>query len=239
MIFLGVVKTTQKIKDKNIRICCTWREDSDCENCSNNGQLDCKWEQKLLMRFMYAMLPSFALMFGTLIVGGIFVGAWWWIGVVVGYYAIFFIVETRILCSHCPYYSEEGVILHCLANHGFIKFYRYHPGPMSKGEKTLLIFGFILFAAVPLGAEIYYIIEVALNLVAYSQILFIILLVLLGFTAVSITFSFTFLFTKICPKCVNFSCPFNKATKEQINKYLEMNPVMKQAWIDCGYEMEL
>lgn len=232
-----MLKTTQESKDSSVKVCCTWREDIDCESCNIQGQLDCKWERKLLLRFMYAMLPSFVMMFGMLIVGGIFVGAWWWMGVVIGYYALFFIIETRILCSHCPYYSEKGRILHCLANHGFIKFYRYHPEPMSILERTLLVIGFIFFAAVPLGAGVYYVIIVALNLAVFSQSLFIILLVLLGCTTLSIVFSFTILFTKICPKCVNFSCPFNQATKNQIDEYLRKNPHMKQAWVACGYEL--
>jgi hypothetical protein len=232
-----VLKTTENITEtRKEQVCCTWQKDADCDNCPNKEVLDCRWEQKLLIRFMLALLPSLLIILTALIVGGIIVGAWWWIGVVAGYYALFFIIETRILCSHCPYYSEEGKILHCLANHGFIKWYRYHPGPMSRLEKILLIIGFILFATVPLGAEIYYILMITLNLGLYNYTQLTVLVVITGLTLLAISFSFSFLFTRICPQCVNFSCPFNKAQKEYIDEYLRRNPVMKEAWEKCGYK---
>ena len=103
---------------------------------------------------MYTMSPAILITFGAVIFGSVFTGGWWRIGVLTGYFAIFFIVETRILCSHCPYYSKEGIMLHCLANHGFIKFYRYHPEPMNLFEKILLIIGFVLFGTLPLLAQI-------------------------------------------------------------------------------------
>ena len=204
--------------DKEKIICCTWRDDADCTNCKTKGQLDCKWDQKLLFRFFLVFFPLFIVAYSALIVAAIFIGDWWWLGVLTGYFAFFFIIETRILCSHCPYYSKEGIILHCLANHGFIKFYHYHPEPLSKFEKALLVFGFILFGSLPLGAQVYNIVVVALFPSSYSNTLFILLLVLLGISVVGIGFGFGFLFTRICPNCVNFSCPFNKVPKEIVDE---------------------
>jgi hypothetical protein len=180
------------------------------------------------------MSPALLITFGSVIVGGVFTGIWWLIGVLIGYFAVFFIVETRILCSHCPYYSKDGFLLHCLANHGFIKFYRYHPEPMNLFERTLLIIGFVLFGTVPLAGQVPSIVRIASNLPA-DRIFFITLLVLLGFSIVGVIFSFTFLFTRICVKCVNFSCPFNKVPKELVDRYLDKNPDMKKAWLEHGY----
>lgn len=109
---------------------------------------------------------------------------------------------------------------------------------MNKVEKTLLIIGFIFFALVPLGAQTYNVIFVALAPESYSQAFSIVLIVLLGLSIVAIAIGFTLLFTRICPKCVNFSCPWNSVPKEIVNEYLAKNPVMKQAWIKAGYQFE-
>jgi hypothetical protein len=154
----------------------------------------------------------------------------------IGYFALFFIVETRILCSHCPYYSKEGIILHCLANHGFIKFYRYHPEPMNLFERVLLIIGFALFGIIPLAGQIPSIVAIASQLPS-ERIIFIVLLTLLGVSIIGLIFGFTFLFTRICTKCVNFSCPFNKVPKEFVDVYLNKSPVMKEAWIEQNYKI--
>ncbi len=216
-------------------ICCTWQDESVCESCSIKGKTYCRWDRKHLLRFFYIMSPALLITFGAVIVGAIFTGGWWRLGALFGYFALFFIVETRILCSHCPYYSKEGFILHCIANHGFIKFYRYHPEPMNLFEKTLLIIGFILFGTLPLLAQIPSIVILSRTL-PISQTIFIILLVLLGVSVVALIFAFTFLFTRICANCVNFSCPFNTVPKEIVDDYLDNNPNMKKAWLDSGYE---
>ena len=181
------------------------------------------------------MSPALLITFGSIIVGGVFTRIWWPIGVLIGYFTLFFIVETRILCSHCPYYSREGVMLHCLANHGFIKYARYHPEPMNLFERVLLIIGFVLFATIPLAGQVPSIVAVASNLPG-GRTIFITLLILLGFSIVGVIFSFTFLFTRICTKCVNFSCPFNKVPKELVDSYLDKNPNMKSAWLEHGYK---
>ncbi|NPE08745.1 MAG: hypothetical protein GNW80_10735 [Asgard group archaeon] len=182
------------------------------------------------------MSPALLITFGSVIVGGVFTGIWWPIGVLLGYFTVFFIVETRILCSHCPYYSREGVMLHCLANHGFIRFYRYHPEPMNLFERVLLIIGFVLFGTLPLAGQIPSIVRIASNLPAETTF-FITLLVLLGVSVIGVIFSFTFLFTRICIKCVNFSCPFNQVPKELVDSYLNKNPDMKKAWIEYNYKI--
>jgi hypothetical protein len=232
-----VRKITEVSSEKKITICCTWHDDAECENCSNKNQLDCKWERSLLLRFLLVMLPAFVFAFGGTIVGAVWTQAWWRLAVLIGYFALFFIVETRILCSHCPYYSDEGLVLHCLANHGFLKIFRYHPEPMSLLERILLVFGFILFGTLPILSQVYSLVIVARDQVTYNTTNLITLVILIALTAVSIIVAFTFLFTRICPKCVNFSCPFNSAPKECVDEYLERNPTMKEAWVKKGYKL--
>ena len=218
--------------------CCTWKEDSDCEDCNLHGILDCKWEKKLLLRFLYNMTPAFIFIIAGTIWGAVKLNNWWWFGVIVGYYALFFITETRILCSHCPYYSEEGKILHCLANHGFFKFSKYHPEPMNKTERILLQIGFVLFALVPISNQIVNIIIISLDRGSYGYIYYVGIWILLGLTIITIIYAFYTLFTKICTICVNFSCPFNGVPEKIVDEYLRKNPTMMKAWMDCGYILD-
>ncbi|NHJ86646.1 MAG: hypothetical protein FK734_14370 [Asgard group archaeon] len=221
---------------ETITVCCTWQDEKNCEGCQNNLYLDCRWEAKHLLRFFYAMGPALIFAFLGIILGDVFTLRWWQLGVLLGYYTIFFIIETRILCSHCPYYSEKSLILHCLANHGFIKYCRYHPEPLNRFEKTLLVIGIFFFGAVPLGLQIYNIVILS-KILILSSATFISLLVILGLTVGGLIFGFTFLFTKICTHCINFSCPFNSVPKELIDSYLEKNPYMKEAWVKAGYKI--
>ena len=108
---------------------------------------------------------------------------------------------------------------------------------MNQFEKRLLQFGFLLFALVPLSNQVINIIVLSLNRSNYSLGYYTGLLVILGLFIVSIVVAFSILFRKICPNCVNFSCPFNKVAKEKVDEYLNRNPTMKQAWIDCGYNL--
>jgi hypothetical protein len=231
-----LVKISEITSEKKHSPCCTWQDETNCQDCSNKEHLDCRWDRKHVLRFLLAMSPALLITFGSIIIGGIFSHIWWPIGLYIGYFTLFFIIETRILCSHCPYYSKEGFILHCLANHGFIKFYRYHPEPLNSFERVLLIIGFALFCIIPVAGQIPSIVVITSQLPS-ERIIFITLLALLGFSIVGIIFSFTFLFTRICTKCVNFSCPFNKVPKELVDLYLNKNPVMKKAWIEHNYNL--
>ncbi|MBC8275650.1 MAG: hypothetical protein H8E40_11875 [Chloroflexi bacterium] len=40
-----------------------------------------------------------------------------------------------------------------------------------------------------------------------------------------------------CSKCVNFSCPLNGVPKPVVDRYLEKNPVMREAWERTGHQL--
>ena len=44
-------KDDNKGDNHKVEISCTWDKESNCMNCSIKGELDCKWEQNLLLRF--------------------------------------------------------------------------------------------------------------------------------------------------------------------------------------------
>jgi len=229
-ITFGVTIKISESTESQSKICCTWQDETVCINCQEKTKLDCRWERKLLLRFMYFIMPAFIFGIGGIIFGALFTGMWWRLGAIAAYFAIFFIVETRILCSHCPYYSEEGKILHCLANHGFFKFAKYHPEPMNLFERILLVIGFLIFIIIFPLAQLYDLLFVITNLSSFDMYVLITISVLFGLSTISILTGFILLFTKICPYCVNFSCPWNKVPKEVVDAYLEKNIVMKEAW---------
>lgn len=224
-----------KINPHNI---CTWDPEADCEKCENRGRLSCKWSAQGLAGFL---LPAFAFglvaVFGIVMVG-IIAGLWWPLAAYLGFWVFFFtFFEIRILCSHCPYYARSGRMLHCLANHGTIKLWRYHPEPMNRFEKISLIVGFIIFGAFPVAVQAYGIFHMASAYSTYGNLALLGMIGITGATVLCIAAFYTVLWTLFCPRCVNFSCPFNRVPKKQVDSYLRRNPVMWKAWKKAGYKL--
>jgi len=218
---------------------CTWDEQADCHECTINGNLACKWDKKILGGFHGISWPAIIISVFGMVVVGYLTGAWWPLKAFILYFFLMFgVFEIRFLCSHCPYYAEEGKILHCLANHGSFKFWRYHPEPLNKFEKFMMYFLigtiYFVFPLSVLGFGIGYI------LVNYDQYGLISLLGLIGITVASIISALSFaltLKTFYCPKCVNFSCPLNTVPKPIIDEYLKKNDEMEEAWIKSGWQI--
>lgn len=189
---------------------CTWRPVSECEGCPLGERLKCRFRRGDLLHFM-AMFGGFVFPVVIGVIGGGY--GWWLLGWFAFWMLFFQIWEIRILCSHCPYYAEEGHTLHCIANYGSLKLWKYHPEPMSKSEKAQLFVGFAILVGYPFP------------------------LLLLGrqwaFAFLAAWGAFLFFWTLhkyTCSRCVNFSCPLNSVPKEVVNEYLRRNPVMRQAW---------
>lgn len=155
------------------------------------------------------------------------------IGMVLGGYAIYLIgygafwlfffgfFEIRILCSHCPFYAEKGSVLHCPANYGLPKVWKYHPEPMSLFEKVALVIGIAILFGYPLPF-----------LILGSQF------VLLGLTCYAGVLWFFVMQKDVCSKCVNFSCPLSRVPKEVVDEYLRRNAVIREAWEAKGYKLD-
>ena len=189
---------------------CTHLPESVCEGCGLRGRLMCRYAARDTLHFFVIVLPFFAASVGGMITAGY---GWWLFGWL-GYMLFFFFVwEARILCSHCPYWAEEGRILHCHANYGVIKLWRYRPEPMSRSEQVQFIIGVLIFLLYPL-------IFTALG----GQFL------LAGIGLVSAASFGYLLYREICSRCVNFSCPLNNVPSEVRKVYLEQNPMMGEAW---------
>jgi len=217
---------------------CTWDDDADCSNCELEGMLDCKWERRLLLRFY--KIGGLALVSGFS--AFIFIGlVHSWIPLII--YLVFWIfffgfLEVRVLCSHCPFYAEAGRTLHCLANHGTIKIWRYHPEPMNTYEKLGFLGGALFFMLFPIVTELYTIYTL-LDFAGNLNETIVVLTVLAVGSVVGGGIFFFGLITKICTSCVNFSCPLNRVPRKVVDTYLKRNPVMKEAWENKGYKIDL
>lgn len=172
-----------------------------------------------------------------LVLTGLLTGAWWPLVAYGACMVLFFgIIEIRILCCHCPFYTEEGDVLHCLGNHGAPKFWRHRPGPLKAWEQSSLITGFVIFGGAPLAAlgyNIWFTTTQGHGTVA--------LLGMIGLAAATLFVGLGFynlLRVHVCPRCVNFSCPLNLVTKDVVDAYLRLNPEMRAAWEKSGYRID-
>ncbi|MBD3255708.1 MAG: hypothetical protein GF383_11495 [Candidatus Lokiarchaeota archaeon] len=197
---------------------CTWKDASNCEKCKIEGKLKCRFKLKHLLFF----IGAFLLMFIPGVIGMILAGFGWFILGWIGFALFFFnIWESKILCSHCPFYAERGNTLHCIANYGSYKPWKYNPVPMSRSEKFQLIIGFIILGCFPFPFLFF-----------GQEFLF------LFITSIGLLSFFAYLKIKVCSKCVNFSCPFNSVKKEIVDDFLKKNRVMKKAWEEEGYILD-
>jgi len=226
--------------NKNPYNTCTWDDKADCPNCDIHGKLVCKWDKKILKGFHgISWPPILTSLIGMVVVGNL-TGTWWLLySFIIYFFLMFGFLEIRFLCSHCPYYAEEGKILHCLANHGSLKLWKYRPGPLNRFEKFMMYFLIAtIFFVFPLSVMGYGIAYLSMNYAEYGLIA---LLGLIGITVANFIASLSFYIsvkTFFCLNCVNFSCPLNTVPKPIIDGYLKKNDVMRKAWEKSGWQID-
>ena len=217
--------------DYNPHGVCTWGGETRCEGCGLRGMLNCRWDWRLLLGFVALILPFGASSFAVFLVAGCLMGSWLPPAVYFVLLAIFLtVVETRILCSHCPFYARAGRMIRCHANHGLPKPWRYRPGPMNSAERVILISCFLFFLAFPAVTGAW---GVGLLYGRASEQGQEGLLGLVCITAVNLASAVSFIILLsvfYCACCVNFSCPFNRVPEALRREYLALNPVLEEAW---------
>jgi len=210
--------------DTNTHGICIWKDISECSNCNIKDKLHCHVHIKFSL---YFGVGFFAALIPALI--GVFFSGFeirLLLIILIGWiiYALFFfcVWESRILCSHCPYYANDTQkTLHCDINRGAYKISRFHPEPLKKSEKIQFIIG----AGILIGYPIPF-------LIIGKQFLILIL------TLIGIGIWITIIQLKTCPVCINFSCPLNRVPKEIVDVFLKNNPRMRKAWEESGYKIE-
>ncbi len=200
---------------------CIWMDKSNCINCTLNQKLHCHPRMRISIYF----LSSFLFFLISAIIGLFLANYEILIFIVIILvwiiYMIFFfnIWESKVLCSHCPYYeNKDQRILHCYANAGILKTSKYKPGPISKSEKIQFILGVVILIGYPLPFLLFREQYIALIFSLLGIIIWIFLMQ-----------------TKICTICINFSCPLNRVKIEYRDCFIKKNPIIKIAWEEKGY----
>jgi len=206
---------------------CTWNEEGDCGDCELEGKLYCRWRSSHLAGFFSIMIGALSIGAVGLYLTGLIIGNQFPLISYFGFMIIFFnVIETWLLCRHCPYYARSGRTLHCLANHGCIKLWDYNPSPMSGREKNAMRLFFTLFFTYPLIVQLYGITQLPATW-DFSYIAYLGVFIAGVFSTIG---AYMNLRKYFCAHCINFSCPLNKVPEEIIEQYLDKNPVMKAAW---------
>lgn len=197
---------------------CTAKPTTSCEGCALNGPLICRFETRDTFHFFMIFLPFFMTIFGGMIVSGY---GWWLFGWLAYMLFFFFVWEGRVLCSHCPFWAKEELVLRCHANYGVIKIWRYRPEPMNRSEQIQFLVGALLLVTYPL-----------FFLVIGREYL----LASIGLASAT---SFGYLLRRsICSRCINFSCPLNNLPTNMRQAFFERNPRITRAWGQRGYRAE-
>ncbi|MFX1297314.1 MAG: hypothetical protein ACFFD2_20975 [Promethearchaeota archaeon] len=203
---------------------CIWKDPLVCSNCYLNGKLHCHTQAKYSVYFAIGFLAALIPALIGIFFSGFQINILITIIVVWIIYSLFFFCgwESRILCSHCPYYANDNQkTLHCAINKGAYKISKFHPEPMKKSEKIQFIIG----AGILIGYPIPF-------LIIGKQFLMLI------FTLIGIGIWIIIIQIKVCPVCINFSCPLNRVSKDLVNEFLRLNPRIRDAWEKTGYKIE-
>ena len=222
---------------QEIVVACTFRDESECEGCNLNSYLGCRYSKRDFWFFTLNQIPVTVMALFSLVFMGLLAGLWWALIVYVISALVFFGLglETRILCSHCPYWTNDSKLLNCWAYPNTYKFWRYRPEPMNSIEKFLLVLFFAFFGFFPVAMTSYGIWLIATS---PSLINLFSLLGIIGITVGTLLAAIQFFYILrfyFCSKCVNFSCPFNRVSTDKIKAYLQKNTVMKKAYETAGY----
>jgi len=127
----------------------------------------------------------------------------WMIGYLV-FMLSFGIVQIRFLCTHCPYYREEGKRVHCKSMWGWPRLFKPRPGARSGFDKMMFYSYFLLAFLFPM----------------YWLILQPILLALYCLSGVVMVWT---LRRYECNRCLFFDCGFNCVSPDEKEEFLRQN----------------
>jgi hypothetical protein len=214
---------------------CTGDDDQSCEGCTLNGALNCRFEREKLIGFLTLVLPFIASsVLGLYIVGRI-TGSQIFLVAYGAFFVVFFVlIESWILCRHCPHYAREGTIIRCHANYGLPRIWKYDPRPLNRLERVSILAGFGVFGLFPIAVEGYglWFLFVAMGFVNPPGGL-----LLMGVTLFTIATAVALLVLlrrHYCARCVNFGCPLNNTSSDLRSAYLSRNPAIKRSWEKAG-----
>ncbi len=217
---------------------CTIDPKSNCISCKNNYKIDCKFNIKHTILSILVINSFLIISLLGLFYIGMITGIWWMLILYIIFTLLFFIlIEPRVTCSHCPYYAERRLCFNCTGNMITPKIWKYNPEPINKYEKAVTFNGFIFLGAFPIFSELFGIWFLYSNGFNFLNHSFFGLILILISTTLTCTIFYALFLLLYCPRCVNFSCYFNKVPKLIVDEYLKKNPVIRKAWEKKGYKI--
>ncbi len=214
---------------------CTSKDESVCLECKLSKDLNCRFDNDLVICFRNRHLPFRALAFIVVGITSYLAQIFWTFFLFVAVTILnFAVLETHYLCRHCPFYEKEGRTLECITLKGLPRLWKFDPSPSSRGDRIAmsLVGGFIDVFPLIVGAYATWV------LFSTGAGLFLILLAA-GLTIISLIaagYLEKFIRENYCEKCVNLSCAMNKVPLNLREAYLEKNPEMRKIWAACGYD---
>lgn len=188
------------------------------KNCDSE-HLNCNWNRKMLVRYLAYFSPYMILSSISLILLRIWTGRSSFIIAYSVFLPIFFILIRPLLqCSHCLYYREKKFI------EPIPKIWRFNFRSMNNFEKIIYLIGLSFFQIFPLSAQTVGLIFLSNNFDTATKWKLIVFAIIVFLTfALNLSFIIN-LSTKLCTRCIHFSCPMNKVPEDIKNKFHQSNP---------------
>jgi len=202
---------------------CIWKNKSECGDCQLNEEIFCHPQVKYMLYFalplLIAIIPvTLGILFSTFVS---FVKLFFFVGWIAYAFFFFFILESYVICNHCPYYANESQrVLHCTIDKGKLKTGKYNPGPTTTTEKIIFIIGALILIGYPVPFLI------------LGGLLIPLIFLILGGIAWLVSIQL-----KVCSDCINFACPLNRVPKTIRDEFLKHNPIIRKAWEEKGYKI--
>jgi len=217
---------------------CVATADMECEDCNLDKDILCKFTKRETIIFIIGnicyRLNALAIFYFI----GFMLNTWWMMWAYGLFIAItFFVIEPGLICCHCPFYTKEGKFLKCGGLWGMPKLWKYHPEPIKKWNKIVMLVVGIIFEGIPLLGIIgglYFFLRDPPPPLFYEIGLLITTIVFIGLAY----YHLKVLLGDHCKRCPNFSCPLNKVPTHYVQLFFKKNKVMREAWEEAGWNPE-
>ena len=214
-----------KKKDIGIaRELCIWKDRSECGDCQLSEEIFCHPQLKYMLFFALPLLIAIVPVTLGIIISDFhpIMKLIFFVGWIAYAFFFFFILESYVICNHCPYYANESQrVLHCTIDKGKLKTGKYNPGPTTTTEKIIFAIG----ALILIGYPVPFLIIGGL----FVPLIFLIIGAIAWMVSIQL---------KVCTDCINFACPLNRVPKSIRDEFIKRNPIIRKAWEEKGYKFD-
>jgi hypothetical protein len=223
---------------KSSTLTCVTTGGMDCEKCNLNDVLQCKFTKRETIGFIIVNTCYRLSILAIFYIIGVMLNTWWMMWAYGLFVALtFFVIEPLLICSHCPFYAQEGKFLTCGGLWGIPKFWKYQLEPITKWNKTVMLVVGGFFEVIPflgiVGGIILFLND------PHPHLFYGIGLIITSFIVIGLGYyTLKVLLGDRCKRCPNFSCPLNKVPADYVHLFLMKNIPMREAWKEAGWHLE-